>query len=170
MQEEFVELSSTPAAPYRSETPRHKPPISAPLAKPISAVYARTPARDVTNTSVFQSGPNTEDTILCDEVGHLERDLTDFSLSSLNDLVDDTRPLLSDNGRVTGQPRATSSASSSSTPSPNSIRLMTPEELQRWHDKEVFMYQLISIIGCIECEFTFYDASSASDSSIGLPA
>ncbi|KAK6752466.1 hypothetical protein RB195_003720 [Necator americanus] len=136
MQEEFVELSSTPAAPYRSETPRHKPPISAPLAKPISAVYARTPARDVTNTSVFQSGPNTEDTILCDEVGHLERDLTDFSLSSLNDLVDDTRPLLSDNGRVTGQPRATSSASSSSTPSPNSIRLMTPEELQRWHDKE----------------------------------
>ncbi|RCN47121.1 hypothetical protein ANCCAN_06845 [Ancylostoma caninum] len=138
MQEEFAELSSATNALYNDDAAlrHHKPPISVPMSKPISAVYARSPARDVTNTSVFQSAPTTEDTILCDEVGHLERDLTDFSLSSLNDLVDDTRPLITDNGRLTGQPRATSSASSSSTPSPNSIRLMTPEEMQRWHDKE----------------------------------
>ncbi|EYC10540.1 hypothetical protein Y032_0055g2613 [Ancylostoma ceylanicum] len=137
MQEEFAELSSATNVHYNDDALRHhKPPIGVPMSKPISAVYARSPARDVTNTSVFQSAPTTEDTILCDEVGHLERDLTDFSLSSLNDLVDDTRPLITDNGRLVGQPRATSSASSSSTPSPNSIRLMTPEEMQRWHDKE----------------------------------
>ncbi|CAJ0603569.1 unnamed protein product [Cylicocyclus nassatus] len=133
MQEELAEMSAMMAAPYREDSSRHRPSISSPMAKPVSAVYARNP-RDTTNTSVFKSNPNTEDTILCDEVGHLERDLTDFSLSSLNDLADDTRPLISDT-RIT-QPRPVSSASSSSTPSPNSIRLMTPDELQRWHDKE----------------------------------
>ncbi|PIO67455.1 variant SH3 domain protein, partial [Teladorsagia circumcincta] len=139
MQEEFTELTSlntTSGFSRNDETSRHRPPISSPFPKPISAVYARSPARDVTNTSVAYTGPATADTILCDEVEHLERDLTDFSLSSLNDLVDDTRPLISGNGRPPTQPRATSSASSSSTPSPNSIRLMTTEEMQRWHEKE----------------------------------
>ncbi|PIO69464.1 variant SH3 domain protein, partial [Teladorsagia circumcincta] len=139
MQEEFTELTSlnsTSGFSRSDETTRHRPPISSPFPKPISAVYARSPARDVTNTSVAYTGPATADTILCDEVEHLERDLTDFSLSSLNDLVDDTRPLISGNGRPPTQPRATSSASSSSTPSPNSIRLMTTEEMQRWHEKE----------------------------------
>ncbi|XGW26729.1 hypothetical protein V3C99_007373 [Haemonchus contortus] len=132
MQEEFTELTSLNSTGFSrtDEVPgRYRPPISAPFTKPIAAVYARSPARDYT-------GPATADTILCDEVEHLERDLTDFSLSSLSDLVDDTRPLITGNGKVLTQPKATSSASSSSTPSPNSIRLMTAEEMQRWHEKE----------------------------------
>ncbi|KAK5982120.1 hypothetical protein GCK32_016818, partial [Trichostrongylus colubriformis] len=138
MQEEFTELASlnSSGASRNNEAHRHRPPISSPFVKPISAVYARSPARDVTNTSAAYTGPATADTILCDEVEHLERDLTDFSLSSLNDLVDDTRPLIADNGKELPPPRPTGSASSSSTPSPNSIRLMTAEELQRWHEKE----------------------------------
>ncbi|VDL76086.1 unnamed protein product [Nippostrongylus brasiliensis] len=107
---------------------------SAPRDRSISAYLG---ARDVTNTSVFHTGPSTADTILCDEVEHLERDLTDFSLSSIGDSVDDRRPLLSsDAGRAVSQQSAVSSASSSTSPSPNSIRLMTAEEIQRWHDKE----------------------------------
>ncbi|KHJ91890.1 hypothetical protein OESDEN_08230 [Oesophagostomum dentatum] len=138
MQEEFAEHTPFAATSYRDESSRSRLPISAPLAKPISAVYARSPARDVTNSSVFHPSTNTEDTILCDEVEHLERDLTDFSLSSLNDLADDTRPLIIDNGRPSNHPKATGSfsASSSSTPSPSSVRLMTAEEVQRWHEKE----------------------------------
>ncbi|VDO64187.1 unnamed protein product [Heligmosomoides polygyrus] len=84
MQEEFNELASSSLARSEDTTLRPRPPISAPFTKPIAAVYARSPARDVTNTSVFHStGPSTADTILCDEVEHLERDLTDFSLSSI---------------------------------------------------------------------------------------
>ncbi|WKY08360.1 hypothetical protein Q1695_007689 [Nippostrongylus brasiliensis] len=136
MQEEFNEISSTTTGRV-DDVPRHRPPISAPFVKPIAAVYARSPARDVTNTSVFHTGHSTADTILCDEVEHLERDLTDFSLSSIGDSVDDRRPLLSsDAGRAVSQQSAVSSASSSTSPSPNSIRLMTAEEIQRWHDKE----------------------------------
>ncbi|KAK6046868.1 hypothetical protein COOONC_15629 [Cooperia oncophora] len=139
MQEEFTELTSLNSSNFSrsDDSTRHRPPISAPFAKPISAVYARSPARDVTNTtSLAYTGPATADTILCDEVEHLERDLTDFSLSSLTDIVDDTRPLITGNGKPPSQPKTTGSASSSSTPSPNSIRLMTAEELQRWHEKE----------------------------------
>uniref|UniRef100_A0A0K0D688 Uncharacterized protein n=1 Tax=Angiostrongylus cantonensis TaxID=6313 RepID=A0A0K0D688_ANGCA len=136
MQEAFNELTTAHSL-WGVDAPRQRRlQISAPKTKPIAAVYARTPTRDVTNSCVSNSSQSTADTLLCDEVEHLERDLTDFSLSSLNDLVDDTRPLLSDNGRTPAPLEASNNASLSSTPSPSTVRLMTPDELQRWRDKE----------------------------------
>ncbi|KAK6016745.1 p21-Rho-binding domain protein, partial [Ostertagia ostertagi] len=110
MQEEFTELTSlnsTGGFSRSDETTRHRPPISASASRnDLGRSYAQESARDVTNTSVAYTGPATADTILCDEVEHLERDLTDFSLSSLNDLVDDTRPLISGNGRPPGRTKS----------------------------------------------------------------
>ncbi|KJH48926.1 p21-Rho-binding domain protein [Dictyocaulus viviparus] len=139
MQDQFNELSTmrsiwrTGAVPLSSQ---NRLDISTPKTKPIAAIYARTPTRDVSNSSASHALPCTADTVLCDEVEHLERDLTDFSLSSLNDLIDDTRPLLSVGNRTCIPPEPSTSIPLSSTPSPNTVRLMTPDELHRWRDKE----------------------------------
>ncbi|KAJ1364364.1 hypothetical protein KIN20_024450 [Parelaphostrongylus tenuis] len=136
MQEAFSELAAAHSLWGTEAPPQHRLQISAPKTRPIAAVYARAPTRDVANTSVSNSSLSTADTMLCDEVEHLERDLTDFSLTSLNDLVDDTRPLLSENPRTPVPSESSCNVSLSSTPSPSTVRLMTPDELQRWRDKE----------------------------------
>ncbi|KAK6025124.1 hypothetical protein OSTOST_08987 [Ostertagia ostertagi] len=166
MQEEFTELTSlnsTSGFSRSDETTRHRPPISAPFPKPISA-------SDVTNTSVPITAGEQPDTILGDD-GRASRRSTDFSLffasttlSMIHGVGYQKRrpPTNQSTARgtaewgVTRHPLSIESsgkflstfppnydmhglgadASSSSTPSPNSIRLMTAEEMQRWHEKE----------------------------------
>ena len=74
-----------------------------------------------------RSPPSTSDTILAAEVEHLERDLTEFSLSSMSE-----RPLI---------PREEKPEKSVSLPQRvitggSNVRPMTPEELEKWHNKQ----------------------------------
>ncbi|CAJ0944781.1 unnamed protein product, partial [Mesorhabditis belari] len=100
---------------------------------PICAVYARTPE----NAAV--SHPSTSDRILMDEVAHLDRDLTDFSLASLGGSdYSDTRPLIPVSPTQTLEIKRSSGSDlgHSCSSSPPTVRLMSEEEIARWHDKE----------------------------------
>ncbi|PAV77794.1 hypothetical protein WR25_01355 isoform F [Diploscapter pachys] len=95
---------------------------------PVAAVYAR--------GSEWPGELTQADTALINEVQHLERDLTDFTISTLSD--SDTRPLLG-SSRDRDRQELHLSGPSSSSPSQTvagSVRLMTSEERNKWNSKE----------------------------------
>ena len=92
---------------------------------PVAAVYAR--------GSEWPGELTQADTALINEVQHLERDLTDFTISTLSD--SDTRPLLG-SGRDRERPESHLSGPSSSQTVAGSVRLMTSEERSKWNSKE----------------------------------
>uniref|UniRef100_A0A1I7XID6 non-specific protein-tyrosine kinase n=1 Tax=Heterorhabditis bacteriophora TaxID=37862 RepID=A0A1I7XID6_HETBA len=77
----------------------------------------------------------TADNILCDELGHLERDLTDFSLSSINDFSD-TRPLLNTMAVKDTMQQLKGNETASKFPLTSAVRVMSSEEMARWQDKQ----------------------------------
>ncbi|CAJ0567176.1 unnamed protein product, partial [Mesorhabditis spiculigera] len=104
---------------------------------PVCAVYARTPE----NAAVSQ--PSTSERELIDEVAHLDRDLADYSLSTMGgDYYSDTRPLIkesSHSGHSTLETKRSSGSEvggHSCSSSPPTVRLMSDEEVARWHEKE----------------------------------
>ncbi|CAI4231837.1 unnamed protein product [Auanema sp. JU1783] len=90
---------------------------------PVSAVYARTPNAGLHGTT------NASDCRLESEVQNLERDLTDFSLSTFD--FSETRPLLQSSQET--RTKRVSPIKQSVT----EVRMMTNDELGRWKEKQI---------------------------------
>uniref|UniRef100_A0A1I7TQ30 non-specific protein-tyrosine kinase n=1 Tax=Caenorhabditis tropicalis TaxID=1561998 RepID=A0A1I7TQ30_9PELO len=100
-----------------------KDPIPAPRG-PVAAVYAR--GKDIP-TPV----PTKADVALCEEIEHLNRDLTNYSIGTICDYSED-RPLLESMNRTI------SSSSHAATPTSDArLRFMTEDEVKKMNDKSI---------------------------------
>ncbi|CAD6199487.1 unnamed protein product [Caenorhabditis auriculariae] len=95
---------------------------------PVAAVYAR--GKDIPTTA--HASEDKEDANLREEIQRLDRDITNFSLSTLGDFSD-TRPLMDSFNRRDADLEAKSARSQ---PEPK-VRFMTDQELKKMEDKRL---------------------------------
>uniref|UniRef100_A0A915EG44 CRIB domain-containing protein n=1 Tax=Ditylenchus dipsaci TaxID=166011 RepID=A0A915EG44_9BILA len=127
-----------------------------------------------TGDSVFSSASLASSQALDQVLNDLQKDISDFSLSTINDFAD-TRPLLNQKHHPNQQPRAADGSSDQASQQQQSVvRAMTPEESDKWmkrveeeHKKAAKTLKRLAKkeSGSVEEEFTTVDNTTTDGPS-----